>query len=225
MADLTGLNPTLAKAQISDFYDTGYAIGEDFEMNCVRPFLREMGTAWYSPKAVEFWSVHMYDILVSVLTYSDMLNNVCVKATNAYNKLASSNGLPSITDTKFSEERNSRELWNDGSLGLTELSIYFQEASPDGTVGMDVPKVRSLISTLKQGAKKFAMNVEELPVTIAFYDPDGTLQETYKGLVRAGVAEVLKSIISMSADMDAAIQEEENAVVAAKESAASTMAG
>ena len=52
MADLTGLNPTLAKAQISDFYDTGYAIGEDFEMNCVRPFLREMGTAWYSPKAI-----------------------------------------------------------------------------------------------------------------------------------------------------------------------------
>ena len=69
------------------------------------------------------------------------------------------------------------------------------------------------------------MKVEELPVTIAFFDPDGTLQETYKGLVRAGVAEVLKSIISMSADMDAAIQEEANAVVAAKESAASTMAG
>ena len=39
------------------------------------------------------------------------------------------------------------------------------------------------------------------------------------------IKKVLKSIISMSADMDAAIQEEANAVVAAKESAASTMAG
>lgn len=225
MAELTGLNPSLAKTQINDFYEAGYTIGNDFETKYLKPFFKEMGTSWYSPKAVEFWGVHFYDMLVAMLSYSDMLNNVCVKATNAYNNLASSNGLPSISDTNFKEELNSRADWNDGSLGLTELDLYFQEVSPDGTVGMDVEKVRNVISTLKQGAKEFALKVEELPVTIAFYDPDGTLQETYKGLVRAGVAEVLKSIISMSSDMEAAIQEEANAVVTAKESAASTIAG
>lgn len=225
MADITGLHPTTARTQISEFYETGYAIGDEFETKYLKPFFKDMGTAWYSPKAIEFWGVHFYDMLVAMDSYADMLNNVCFKATEAYNKLATSNGIPTIPDSEFTEIKDTRALWNDGSLGLTELDVYFHEVSPDGTVGMDVQKVRSSISTLKKGAKEFAMKVEELPVTIAFFDPDGTLQETYKGLVRAGVAEVLKSIISMSADMDAAIQEEANAVVAAKESAASTMAG
>lgn len=222
---LTGLNPSLAKAQINDFYATGKALGDEFDTKYLTPFFEEMGKAWYSPKAVEFWRVHFYNMLVSMLSYSDMLNNVCFKATDAYNKLAEMNELPGISDTDFKKEMNSRADWNDGSLGLTELDIYFHEVSPDGAVGMDVNLVRSLISTLKQGAKEFAMKVEDLPVTIAFYDPAGILQETYKGLVRAGVAEVLKSIISMSSAMEAAIQEETNVVLAAKESAASTMAG
>ena len=108
MANITGLNPSLAKAQINDFYATGKALGDEFETKYLTHFFEGMGKAWYSPKAVEFWGVHFYNMLVSMLSYSDMLNNVCVKATNAYNKLASSNGLSSISDTDFKEELNSR---------------------------------------------------------------------------------------------------------------------
>ena len=225
MSEITGLNPTLAKQQIDDFYQTATEIGNDFHMNRLLPFFENVGKVWYSPKAVEFWNVHFYDLLLAVETYNDAVHNVCVKATAAYNRLATSNGLPGIGETDFGEEVNSRALWAEGSLGLTEAGIYFQEASPDGIVGMDYQKVNDYVDRLKEDVRVFVDKVEALPVTIAFFDPDGSLQELYKGLIRAGVADVVKSVITMSSGIKSATQEEINAVVAAKESAASTLGG
>jgi len=206
--DMTGLNPIVAKQQIYDFYGSGKMIATDFENKYLFPFFRNIGKAWTSPKAVEFGNKHLHEVMLCFETYTDAIHNICVRAESAYNSLATSNGAPTIQDEQFMEETDTRALWNDGSLGLTEPSIYFQEASPEGIVGMDVKEVNNQVETFKGGVNDFINAVNSLPLTIAFYDPNGELQAGYEQMITKAVSDITTTTNNMYDAINTAISEE-----------------
>ena len=194
---MTGLSPAEAKQQIYDFYEEGMKIEEEFSRTYLYPFFKNLGKAWTSPKAVEFGNDHFYEVRLSVMTYQDAIHNICVKAVAAYNSLASSNGAPTIADEGFTEENNHRELWNSNALGMEEIDSFFHEASPEGVVGMDDVEVNNQVELFKAGVDKFIAAINNLPLSIAFYDPDGELQLSYKQMIKGAVDDVTSTTTAM----------------------------
>ena len=66
--------------------------------------------------------------------------------------------------------------------------------------------------------------MNDTPMDIAFYDPDGAQQAAYKNEIQTRVTDMNEKIDEAMAALSSAMETEENTILIAKDSAASTMA-
>ena len=215
--DLTGLNPSLAKTEIGIFYDRAVEITRDFE-EVEEVFMFNLHDEWYSPKANEFGTKYSLELFNVGNKVRVTLFDVSQKAKNAFNFLASSNGVSTIGEDFFS----------DGSLNKPQIateafSIRLNEMGPGGEVGMKVEAVKNTVSALKDGFDKLIAGLEDLPINISFYDPGDQIKMAYTEAVMKSVITVSELATSIYADIEGAIETETHLVEEAKNAASEEM--
>lgn len=217
MANMTGFNPEQAKQQIEDFFYQVRDLANIFLERGLNVFVYGLMTAWCSPKAKEFSEKHFEKIAFIDSEIFHLGRNITIAATQAYNYVAKSNGAPMISiGTLDRGEDFAESRWD---------KIRLKEQADSGVVGMNHQNVKLLVSLFKDSVNNLINGLNELPLDIAFYDPDGEMKASYRQEITKMVNTITEEANSVYADIDAALETEVNTILLAKDNAASTMAG
>ena len=208
MSNFTGYSPTEAKNNIKYFYDvTRSAI---LQLNhAYENFFRSLYLDWSSPKAVEFNQKYNVTLAEQIQFFSDTIESIVDKAEAAYNENAFANGggYIIIDRTPFPETR-----------GIDLSAVNY-----GGLVGMDVIGVQVDLDHYKASVDEVIKVIDNLPMNIAFYDPDGSQANAYKTAITTARNKVYDEISNLIKDIEAAIENEVKTTKDAASSAASTL--
>ena len=171
--------------------------------------------AWCSPNAKDFSSKHFPIISAIDINVRHLGKNIAISATQAYNYIATSNGSSTITDGFFAGDQQA----------MNETSSYtlLLDKNGDGIVGMNHQNVKLLVSLFKDAVNNLINGLNELPLDIAFYDPNGEMKAAYKKEITDMVNVITEQTTAVYNDIEAALETEIDTILLAKENAASTM--
>ena len=214
MDGMTGFNPGEAKEQIEKFYYSGIVACIALYDAYYYDFFDNLYAVWASPKAVEFGIKYAPIMQMSIYSNIEMFKNIARKAGNSYNIIATANGENGI----------------DVDLDIDFLHVNFElntslSAERDGIVGMNFMQVKLALAAFEHSIKKYYSQLDGLPLDIAFYDPDGSQKEAYKSLIEKSKKEVTEIVNSVKADIQAAMEEEENTILLAKQKSTEILNG
>ena len=217
--NIIGFSPEEAIRQINEFGNT------------IDAFQQILERTWCSPNAVAFSNKHFPRMKALPTKIELVAMVICHNAVDAYNFIANSNGLPTISDTSPNDdwpEFAAREFKYTLDLDTLALDEQYwtplKEASPAGIVGMNHAQVIQARNELMNKTKIYMGKIDNIPIDIAFYDPNGEMRESYKNMVRNMIEEVNSEMESVTSEIDAALQTEEDRIELAKENAVKTMA-
>jgi len=181
MDGITGFNPTAAQDKIDNLYETLEKTMLTFRDGSVN-FLDSITRSWYSPKCVEF-GYRTSGIFKNIIyEYGKMWNTIMRNTVAAYNVLARANECPS-----FEYSASGLEYWcGEGNVSIHYADVMpsFESEGPGGEVGMNTTLVKAVIlPKFKADLSKFYTALDETPLDIDFYDPNGELKAKFKELI------------------------------------------
>jgi len=215
MDGFTGLNPSEAKSNIDAFVNAMNATAMIF-LNGGNALFGNLKETWCSPRAVEFgdkFSYKLYDNTVAAI--EDAARLIARNAETAYNTISIANGGGSLGANYGSQPTQ-------GSQG------YFgslKESGASGIVGMNMMQVELALVVYGEAVEKGLAALAAVPTNIAFYDPNGEQQATYKAEIEKVKNTLEETINSMLDEIEAAMETEHNSLVLAKENATSALSG
>ncbi len=191
--EMTGFNPTYAKAQIEDMNASISLIQRNFVEN-TSLFLKKLSESWFSSNAVEF-----SDLLVKKVEDLDhelvyLAESFVDDSCSAYNEIATAQGVGTV-------------YVNSGPFvggDYTRLS----EANANGDVGIMVQKVRDLATEYVSSLEKVKEDLGNLPRRIDFYDKAGIIAEAINNRINRINQMVDDSIKTLSTELLTALDEE-----------------
>ncbi len=219
MEDMTGLNPQEVQQQIINFYWKALGIGIGFQNDC-NHYSDSLITAWCSPKAVEFQK--KFDrIYVIGYNIDALASQIAQSAVSAYNIVARIQGLEplNIEEMNFNAtnpkriSRNLRDAYDHPNLE------NFKEVSDSGVVGMNVGLVKVARSLFEQKVKEMINKLNDLPLDISLYDPEGSQKEAYKKAIQTMIDDIEERVRDAHAFIEDAIQTEQDTIMLAKQQA------
>ncbi len=215
MADMTGFNPDVAKQELEAFKEYGTVVSKKTH-NVYYNFLKALQDNWCSPKAREF----SIDYLLKLHAFGDnietLYSQIYRSAVDAYNIIARANGWAAMSLEAQNEWNNS---YNEAMGGEV-----LREANETGVVGMNVANVQLARGVYLDEMKAVIQLMNDTPMNIAFYDPEGAQQAAYKNEIQTRVTDMNEKIDEAMAALSSAMETEENTILIAKDSAAGTMA-
>lgn len=214
MADMTGFNPEAAKQQLEAFMeygDTVYKKTSDAYYN----FFDSLKDNWCSPKAIEFEKNYLFKLHAFSHNMITLYRQIYRSAVDAYNIIARAQGS-SVMPLEDQGPFNSYTSTMGGEV--------LKEANENGIVGMNVANVQLARGVYLDEMKAVIQLMNDTPMDIAFYDPDGAQQAAYKNEIQTRVTDMNEKIDEAMAALSSAMETEENTILIAKDSAASTMA-
>ena len=213
MANITGFNPSEANRQIDDFCIAAIDLGTKFHIASTA-FYTGLVHAWSSPKAEEFGKAYLPKLFSISFKVENMANDIGDRATLAYNDNARANGLPEIDTTGIGQ-----------FLDEPEGNYILYPAFDDGAVGMDHENVKELVGDLEDGRNKLVAGLSELPLDIAFYDPDGSQKAAYKAIINNMIETINGIVDEVTNQIKTALETEIEVVVEASTNAADELKG
>lgn len=206
----TGFDPTLAKSNIDSFESSA----KEAYSTCSKAFY-DLKTGlletWCSPKAVEFSEKYADKIGSVLVTFMSSYNIILANAERAYNTIALANGYSTIAvrPTNY-------------SMTKYEFNLRSEKY---GIVGMNIMQVKLLLESFNNDVKKVFEMLDELPMDIAFYDPEGAQVQAYKDEITKLKAKIFDVMTLINTDIKSAIETESNDIRLAKEQATQTLNG
>ena len=144
---------------------------------------------------------------------ADSSGEIREDATIAYNQLATSNGIGTIED--FHHQK---------SMGVFFTNTNFRDVGDGGVVGMDVENVKgNIIPNGYRNAKTALNKFDEVPMSIAFYDPEGEMKARYKTTINTLKIHIMNIINELVRSLMTSLQEEQVKIETAKAEAADAM--
>ncbi len=228
----TGLDATLAQNQIDDFVGTCWDLWQDYNEE-VNYFIYQLGVNWSSPNAVQFYNTYGPKLWAIRENFKSMYNSIGVDATDAYNSLATSNGAEAMEYPMFCSPNNTKTV-TESDYQESEYFTFnpyrmlvsnpFSE-SRDGVTGMNVDEVTKIYGYFKEGMSKVISGLSEVSTEFAVYDPDGSLQASFRTRVNNMVNTLTDTTTAMYNTIDSALTTEQNIVRTGQAAAESTLAG
>ena len=215
MADFTGLNPLVAQSNISEFEDQGLVIYYNLSYYN-KLFIDSLASVWFSPKAVEFGATYVPKIYNAEEETKVLVNNTIVDCVAAYNAMAESQGIASCPDTHIG-------IVDKSNQGTNANYEHIKDISGDGAVGMDVEKVRAYQEEYRNNINSIKGELDNFPLSIAFYDPQGELLAAFTNQVKHIKEELDRIYEDMAASITAALEVEQKITVNGAREAATAM--
>ncbi len=211
MDGITGFDPDKSKSYINDFVDRYDQIAFEFG-NALSNMLIELSTKWYSPRTTGFWNESRYRVSNIVNLFYSTRKTILVNVFASYNCLARANNYPTT------EDYYSEKVRNIVSSELEELE--FKEASDTGAVGMNTMLVKNVIlPVFTKTIDVCYQSLDNLPMSIAFYDPEGEIQAKYKELISTLRENLKKEVEVVMRALTYAIEQEADNIEIAKQNA------
>ena len=215
MDGFTGLNPAEAKANIDAFVNAMNEVAMIF-LNGGNALFGNLRETWCSPRAVEFGDKYSYVLYDSTFTaIKDAAMLIARNAETAYNTISIANGGGYLGA-------------NYGSQPVPSIQGYFgnlNETGTSGIVGMNLMQVQLALVVYGEAVEKGLNALAAVPTNIAFYDPNGEQQATYKAEIEKVKNNLEETINSMLDEIEAAMETEQNSLILAKESATDALSG
>ena len=220
MDGMTGFNPAAAQQRIDSLYDILDRTMLIFRDGSV-DFFFDLQNSWYSPKCVEFGNYSTKLLESVIIEYGKMWNAIMRNTVAAYNVLARANDCPS-----FQYDSSTVQSWCGDRVGVhfSDVLPGFYESGPNGEVGMNTTLVKAvLLPEYKTNLTKFYTALDELPLDIDFYDPEGELKAKFKELVVKFKDYTAEKVEEMFSKLRESLDTEVDNIEIAKEQAADTM--
>ncbi len=219
MSSFTGFNPTSAQSNIREFEDTGTIILNDLSYYN-KLFMDSLSKVWFSPYAVQFGTEFTPVLYNSQALVKQLVNNTIVDCVDAYNAIAQSNGYPTIGDGRAKVGTDDY-----APNGTNETYLDMLDISPDNEVGMDKEKVAGYVQEYKNYINTVQTELEQFPLSIAFYDPAGELLAAFKSQVNAIKEKLDSNFREMEAAISSRLSEEQDKVVEGAREASTRLSG
>ena len=215
MANMTGFNPEAAKQQLEAFKEYGNTVYKK-TIDAYYNFFDSLKDNWCSPKAAEFTRNYLFTLHAFSHNVRTLYSQIYRSAVDAYNIIARAQGSSAMTLADQNEWYNSYYKAQGGEV--------LKEANENGIVGMNVANVQLARGIYLDEMKAVIELMNDTPMDIAFYDPDGAQQAAYKNEIQTRVTDMNEKIDEAMAALSSAMETEENTILIAKDSAAGTMA-
>lgn len=218
MSEITGFNPVKAKEDIKNFYREMINIENNFYVGAYYLFnnLRDL---WCSEKAIEFYDNNAQKTIDIDNEFINDINSITSRAIDAYNLIAKSNNALAFPDTYITSSLDSVDY------DATDCLPQLLSEDPTGIVGMNIKAVKEELNDYVSSMNDVVASLDEVPTNVAFYDPDGSLQEAYESLINKMKSEIPMRIDGVKNDINSAIETEVNTIDLAKTHAAEIMRG
>ncbi len=180
MDGMTGLNPEQAKETISKFEDEMATFRQMLIRDAFEFLENELSKKWYSPKAVEYGkelNKKVFYLNYDIKHYTQLIGK---NAIASYNILAAANGISGI-DNYFNESNLINGVH--GNVYNPHNKNIFMEESPSGDVGMNVTLVKNVLQLFMDNVDKALRQLDNVPLNIAFYDPNEELKHRFNKLI------------------------------------------
>ncbi len=192
MADAwTGLNVEAVKTQLSSFEETMNGIITNYS-DAFDLYNEELYVTWGSEKAVAF-TKNLETLNGYKRSLCDVLNKILSAAVSAAQFMAKHNG------TEFNYDFAYR--------GYSGKCKALQE-DINGVKGMNIPLAKLAHSTFGENCNEIIVELNELPLDFALYDPSGEIQAAYKTLVNTEVNRFSDSVKEANKVISNAFEEE-----------------
>ncbi len=211
----TGINQQDAKANIDAFVTAMNDVAKIFQ-NGGNNLFNNLEKLWCSPKAVEFgdkYSILLYEKTVTAI--EDAALSIASKAEKAFDTVSVANGGRALGA-------------NYGTIPKPEIGHLFgflKESGDTGIIGMNVNQVNYALAEYGDYVIKALEALEAVPTNIAFFDPDGAQQATYKKTINDVKNKLEETIHSMLDEIQSAMETEQQTVLTAAQNSASTLQG
>ena len=166
---ITGLNPTKARLDIVNFQSQFFSVANKC-CRAVDGLIDGLMINWASPKAVEFMKYYENKIIDTFYSNpTTVCEDIITRAESAFNSMSTSQGGPTLGDIPH------MGIGAGGFQLLPEI---------DGNVGMNIEAVKGIIAAFEEEVEDGLNDYDNLPTTIAFYDPAGTVAAVYKTKIK-----------------------------------------
>ena len=214
MDGFTGLDVIRAKREIENFDVLFQKVYQGLHDETYS-FFYELTKKWASPNAKAFSEKHGY-------LFGNLLHKINISrkhiingAVSAAITLAHANGMEFYyeTETITEAERND-----------TLAQPYpICKDNIDGAVGMATENVRILADLFNRKMNAYIKEINNLPKTISFYSPDGSLVNAYETSIDKFANDYTSELNSSMSDLIKLMGEEENNIRMAKNEAQSIL--
>ena len=220
MSNFTGFIPNQAKNDIVDFYRMMLDIENNYYLGAYYLFMN-LHDLWCSEKAIEFYNNNAQKTMDLDNEFINVINTITSKAIEAYNDIARSNDF-----MEFSDAMVPTNLDTDKKFDAESCFPAFNSFDPNsGVVGMNVKEVESELSDYVDSMNKVVLSLDDVPTEIALLDPDGSLQNAYRSLIKKMKDKIPERITAVKSEIQEAIKTEKDTTVLAKQQAAEILEG
>ena len=207
----TGLNLVEAKANIEkliddiekieqSFYNTYYDFVDGLEANSNSRVISSLINSESIDGGANFtFNGTGFELLITGrAVFNNLKKNICTHATEAYNSLSLANGGTTI-QVDYNREV-SKTMAHDSFAG----NYRFNSGEAEGMV---ISAVRSVASEFLSKMKEVFTNLAAVDTSIAFYDPNGELKESFNKFVVYGTEVITNLSEALVAKVNEAVDQ------------------
>lgn len=159
-----GLNPSLARTNIDNFYDKCMEALNVFS-NSTNNLFNGLLNTWASPKAVEFSKKYSIEIENLISNFQNEAFSKARDAANAYNSVAYAHGASSVGYVGGSSVPNMDLTLNDNK---------------NGVVGMNIDLVKNdILPEFVKNANNAIDSINQIPTSLALYDDNNGIRHYF----------------------------------------------
>ena len=223
-----GLNPTKAKEDIDTFEAAGMQV-YNYVRDANRKFVSDLSSNWHSARAVNFATENLGNLYDAQNSIYRLINNLTVKAYEAYNALASSQGEAQLScdRTALQEGTLPTDTMEDFDVDSTGSPFKEMDSGKNNEVGMYVTNVQTIIMPewTNSITKVVETDLSAIPNTIAFYDTDGSIQLAYRTGIEAAQAALSAQLTAVHNAINSVVESEIDLTNTGASNSASALGG
>lgn len=197
MDGITGFNPTELDKQIATLMDCHLSFCLSFS-SARLTYFNSLTKTWCSQKAVEFSKEFFLDFENCFIDVSNAFYALADKMQAAYNAMATANGAPTID--KYTDEGAEEHA--------TESEFVLKPESESGDVGMNKQQVQYATDFFVEDVNSIIEHLNDMPVNISLFDPDGSMQATYNATVKTMTDEITALLNVLNGKLNTSIETE-----------------
>ena len=218
MDNFTGLSLSQASNDIAEYHKAAFAnrhrIWEAYEY-----LFTELSEFWASPKAVEFDNTFRPQIAELLDYYDKNIAIICSNSRQSYNILARANGAPIL------EDDGTYYIGEDGRYPISFPVDDFPSLldTKNGVAGMNTQQVKNVQKIFTSKISNAVSDMDNIPMEIAFYDPDGSLQLSFANRVESIKQKIWAVLEVVTRSINNAMLNETHTLLLAKQQATESL--
>lgn len=209
MDGITGFSPEEAKSNIYSFQTASDDVYSAY-ISANKNLFDDLYYTWCSTNAVDFYLRFSSVIEETATMLVNSLTAIVTNAERAYNIIAREHGWENMSS--LSDEYHPYAT-GEVSIELKEL----RKINESGVVGMNIKLVQMSLDIYAKHMNEVITDIDNLPMNIAFYDPEGAQMTAYKETISKVKERITLELDVIDKEIKSAMETETDNIMLAKQ--------